>query len=364
MGRPKSKHKFKLILYSPLFCNFKQAASRKLVRNLDRTGRAFWYIEYDSEEKNKPIQKSTPYRKCDYSREHVQKIIDNETGTKQTAKYSIDWLEEHTIYRLEIEGRADKTHESYKIAFKPLKTIYGGDYSILKIDRSAIGQIQKHLYERGNRPATINTVLRKLRAAFERIYIDGIIDRNPFYRFKPISEQKDRQKSFTRDEAQRLLGVLETHPNRKLAHLMRISLFTGIRRSEVLNIEYADVNLSERFFRAINIKSHDKHKVWRAIPEPVTEDFAYFMNNNTRSNYPFRVYKPNSYTCMTKKLLKKHGFNEDLHLHSCRHTAVTLARENGQDMREIQKIVDWSRMPVVEMYAHEEIRKPLNIGLE
>ena len=145
---------------------------------------------------------------------------------------------------------------------------------------------------------------------------------------------------------------------------MRISLFTGIRRGEVLNIERADVSLGEGYYRAINNKSKDKHKVYREIPLPVYDDFRYFMERNSHTPYPFNVYKPNSYTCMTKKLLKRYNFHSDLHLHSFRHTAATRAIESGMDIREVQKILDHSRMSVTELYAHDKVKKALDIGLE
>ena len=176
----------------------------------------------------------------------------------------------HVIYRLEkVECRTEKTIEGYKQAFKILSEIYGEDYSIHKIDRTAIWQIKGHLREKRNRPATINTYLRKLRAAFERVNIDGVLDRNPFYKFEPLFEPKDKQKAFTYDELKRLLKVIDEHPNEKLRRLLRISIYTGLRRSEVLLIKREDVNLSERFFYAVNIKSRDRHKVWRELPEKV-----------------------------------------------------------------------------------------------
>jgi len=164
---------------------------------------------------------------------------------------------------LEIEDKAEKTIEGYKQAFKTLSEVYSGGYSIHKVNRTAIWQIKAYLKNKGNRPATINSYLKRLRAAFKRLYLDDVIDKNPFQEFEPLYEPKDKQNIYTFDELKRLLQILNSDKNRKLCRLMRISLFTGIRRGEVLNIERIDVNLGERFYRAINNKSKDKHKVWR-----------------------------------------------------------------------------------------------------
>ena len=144
---------------------------------------------------------------------------------------------------------------------------------------------------------------------------------------------------------------------------MRISIFTGIRRSEILFIERSDVNLDERFYRAVNIKSRDKHKVWREIPKQVYKDFKYFMDGS-RSQNPFKVCTPNTFTQWTKKLLQEAGMSEDLHIHSLRHTYVTLGLEQGMSIRQMQKYIDHSSVYMTEIYAHDEAKKTPEIGLE
>ena len=66
----------------------------------------------------------------------------------------------------------------------------------------------------------------------------------------------------------------------------------------------------------------------------------------------------------TKRLFRKYGFPEDLHLHSCRHTAITRALESGMSMREVQKAIDHSSIIVTEIYGHEEMKKSLKLGLD
>ncbi len=76
--------------------------------------------------------------------------------------------------------------------------------------------------------------------------------KNPFYHFKPLAEPNDCEKYFSYEETEKLLEILETQPNEKLKHLMRISIFTGLRREEILTIRREDVNLSEQFFHHVN----------------------------------------------------------------------------------------------------------------
>ena len=339
MGRPKSKAKF-------------------MVRDKNRTN---WYIEYFSEEKKGKITRATEYSMAEYTREMVQRIVDSETGTKRTTEYSIDWLEQHNDHLLRIDQSTEKTLEGYRNAFMVLRAVYSDDYSVKNIDRAAISKIKGYCMENGNRPATINTYLTRLRAAFDRIYIEDIIPKNPFYKFKRLTEPNDKQKHFTLAEVQRLLKILETHPNRKLAHLLRISLYTALRRGEVLRIKRSDVRFGELSFRAIDIKSRDKGTHYKPMPKAVVKDFEYFMNNYP-GEYPFNVYQPNGYTAMTKKLFKQHRFSSDLKLHSARHTGITNALENGQSLRDVQHGVGHKNQRTTEIYAHD--MKPMALKID
>jgi len=145
---------------------------------------------------------------------------------------------------------------------------------------------------------------------------------------------------------------------------LRISIFTGRRRSEVLSIERDDVDMKNKRFKVVNIKSEDKHKDTRGIPDEGIGDFRYFLCKNLNSPKPFNVCHPNTYTHWTKKLLREAGLSEDLHLHSLRHTFVTLAKEHGADMWDIQKYLGHSKVSTTEIYAHDNLEKALKIGLE
>ena len=132
-----------------------------------------WYID-DSIGKRRI--RTTGYSKDDYTKKQVQSKINSLSGTKRTVKHSIEWLEEYTSCTLEIEGVSEKTIKLYKLSFNHLKAVYGRNYPIHKIGRSAVRVFQSHLRENGTGNAGINSYLRTLRAAFERLVMDEKIE--------------------------------------------------------------------------------------------------------------------------------------------------------------------------------------------
>ncbi len=342
MGRPKSKQKFKLF---------------KL------TGNPYWHARYFSDEVGKEVRRSTGFRRDEYSKEYVRSIIDDETGTKHVAEYSIDWFEDYNKRQLEIDNASESTRGLYKLSFKYLREVYSCGYSVYKINRSIRDDLSEYLQKQGTGNAGINVYLTHLRAAFERLVINGKLDRNPLSRFKRLRVKKKKQ-SLTLEEAKHFMTVINGCKNKNLKHLLRISIFTGRRRSEVLSIERQNVDIKNKRYEVVNIKSEDKHKDTREIPVEVIGDFVYFLITYPHSPTPFNVCRPNTFTHWTKKLLREAGLAEDLHLHSLRHTFVTLAKEKGADIRDIQKYLGHTKVSTTELYAHDNVERALKIGLE
>jgi integrase len=132
----------------------------------------------------------------------------------------------------------------------------------------------------------------------------------------------------------------------------------------VLLIEREDVDMENGFFKAINIKSDDKHKVEREIPEHVFGDFQYFLLKSN-SPFPFKVCHPDTLTQWIKVFFREANLSEDLHCHSLRHTFITLGLENNDiSIRDMQKYIDHSTYRVTEVYAHDKTKRTPNLFLE
>lgn len=283
-----------------------------------------WWLDGNGKRK----RKATKYEKSLYSRTQAQAAVNHFSGVKKDGEtYSIDWLILYTTDRLEKEGLEAKTINIYLNAFSHLKSRFGDEYDIRNLKRSQTWEIQRHILDAGCTPTTVNSYVRHLNAAFNRLLRSEIIDRNPSDNFERLRETNGNRKHLTLDETKRLLEVLENSSNEHGRRLVRILIYTGIRRSEVLLIEREDVDLSNNRFRVMNIKSSDHRKRWIAIPEKVREHFEYFMSAS-ESPHPFKCCHPDTLTHWAKDFLKEAGLPE-FHTHSLRHTFATLALEMG-----------------------------------
>jgi len=163
----------------------------------------WWAWRHNPKPSPKFIRKSTGKKKNEFTREEVSRMV-NPGSTPYTTGHSIQWLEDHIQDKLKFEDLTKKTRNLYTLSFRYLKEIYGPEYSIHNISRDVIDKYKSHLLKRGVSKTTVNDYLRNLRASFERILMDGKIDHNPFYRFKPLKEEQKR-KALTLSELREFL---------------------------------------------------------------------------------------------------------------------------------------------------------------
>jgi integrase len=92
-------------------------------------------------------------------------------------------------------------------------------------------------------PVSVNVALNMLRAAFTAAKRRGFIERNPFAECVLCTVPQRAPSFFTMEDFDKLLTFL---PDRWLREVVLFAALTGMRRGEILNLQWSDVNLSRR----------------------------------------------------------------------------------------------------------------------
>lgn len=138
-------------------------------------------------------------------------------------------------------------------------------------------------------------------------------------------EDTKRIRWLTREEVNRLLEELPMH----LVDLVKFSLATGLRKANVLGLQWSDVNLTKRHA----LIHPDQAKTNKAIPVPLNV-MAMDVIRRQIGNHPKFVftYAGNPILqCNTKawkKALKRAGI-ENFRWHDLRHTWASWHVQNG-----------------------------------
>ncbi|MBF0173526.1 MAG: tyrosine-type recombinase/integrase family protein [Magnetococcales bacterium] len=112
----------------------------------------------------------------------------------------------------------------------------------------------------------INNILVPLRGMLKDAHADGFIDRNPMDRIRNLHVTIEDPAPFTPEEMTAILDALIDYPQAR--NMIQFAFWTGLRTSELLAIEWGDIDWKRGMavIRRANVRGHHK--------EPKTQSSA------------------------------------------------------------------------------------------
>ena len=252
------------------------------------------------------------------------------------------------LYRENLEGLKSQAADKSRFMIY-LKPAFGSkepqDILPLDIDRLR----RKTLSAKSNQ--TIKHVLALLRRII-RYGVRKQVSRGLTFALEMPTVDNEVVETLRKDELSRLLKTLGNSDDIQISHLMLLALYTGMRKSELLNLRWDDVNLEDGFIaiRApkggkrmsipINAPAHDILKDHPHLAEYV------FVN---RVNEPFREIRKRIER-IRKAACLPGGFRP---LHGLRHVFASMLASSGQvDMYVLQRLLTHKSPAMTQRYSH------------
>lgn len=205
-------------------------------------------------------------------------------------------------------------------------------------------------------PVSVNIELRMIKAAFSTAKRWRVTEQNPLedIPFARVPEQAPL--ALTHEDFQKLLACIRESWFRKL---VVFAVSTGMRRGEILNLRWQDVDLTRR---TLTIQTSEifrtKHGKRRTIP---LNDTAFFIltsrHGKSPSEYVFNLNDRPIYDGWVSHLFKRYVREANLsnprfRFHSLRHSFCTWLVESGVPLAHVQALVGHSSVTVTEGYSH------------
>ena len=204
-------------------------------------------------------------------------------------------------------------------------------------------------------PSTANRYLATIRAILRRAALDWEwIEKAPFIRL--YKEPKRRIRWIAPAQVQILLNELPEH----LVDLVKFSLSTGLRKRNVTDLEWSQVDLQ----RNVAWIHADQAKARKSIHISLNATAMEVLRKQV-GKHSLRVFtyqgKPiiQVNTRAWRKALKRAGI-EDFRWHDLRHTWASWLTQKGVPLNVIQEMGAWESTEMVKRYAHlspEQFRK-------
>lgn len=241
----------------------------------------------------------------------------------------------------------------YKRALRHLNWIAGdvglGSLTGLHFDKYKAKRLQSIS------PVTVNIELRSLKAAMNIAVRWEVLEKNPFEGLLLVNVPEEVPAFFTKVEFQKLNSVIS---ERWLGDVVRFAVLTGMRRGEIVNLRWSDVDLGQR---VAHIQSNPtfKTKAGKRRTVPLSEavyEMLMLRANVSPSEYVFtlndRPLLANWITHKLKQYVRRLGLNDNLNFHSLRHTFATWLVQEGVSIYEVQKLLGHSNISVTQVYSH------------
>jgi len=258
-------------------------------------------------------------------------------------KPSHSWQQAVVKWLVETSDKA--THHEDKSKLVWLDSFLG-HLMLEEINLEVIDQIRTAKLNEASK-ATVNRYLALIRSILIRARDEWEwIQKAPKIRL--FKEANDRERSLTIDESKALLAELPQHQR----DTVTFALATGLRQSNVVKIEWSNINLELR--HAWVKATHSKNGKSIAVP---LNEIALEVLRRQIGKHPTRVFiyrgKPfkAANTKAWKQALERAGI-EDFKWHDLRHTWATWQRQSGTPTHELQRLGGWKTAAMVERYAH------------
>lgn len=207
----------------------------------------------------------------------------------------------------------------------------------------------------GHSPTTVNIELRCLRAAFSTAVRWKLVPENPF-KAVPLLRVPDQLPTyFSKEEFHKFISAIR---EQWFKDLVIVAVSTGLRRGELLNLRWQDVDFGRRILQ-IHSSEVFKTKAGKRRAVPMNQTVVQILvrrAQDTSTEYVFtsdgkRVLEDVA-TKRFKRCVLEAGINPKLHLHSLRHTFATWLVQDGVSIYEIQKLLGHSNISVTQVYSH------------
>jgi integrase len=224
--------------------------------------------------------------------------------------------------------------------------------------------------------ATKRKRYRHVRAFLNWLEGEGTLKENPIEQVDKPRKQEKKPAFLSPSELERLLQAIEVHAEtvtnihgepsdvQWLADIIQVAVCTGLRRSDLVNLRWRDVDLEQELLTVRNREEHTtksghEHRVplrssalkvlqRREQEREDTLDGHVFTDRSGRPIRPNRVTQRFKFFVRKAKLKER----EELHFHSLRHTCGAWLASAGVPLRVIQEILGHSSVNVTEIYSH------------
>lgn len=286
---------------------------------------------------------------------------EEELKQAQANRWTVSMLWEEYKKLNVIKGLTTDNNRFQKYLKDPFGDKEPHELIVLDIDRLRI-KLSKKL-----KPQTVKHVLALLRRIVNFGADKGICEGITF-KIKLPDVNNRRTDNLTSDELNRLLMAVDKDENKQVGNLIKLALYTGMRRGEMFKLKWKDIDFERGFISINDPKGGPDQKI------PLNDETRKLLQSHEKTDSPYVFPGEGGGQRVTaqkalRRIRERAGLAKDFRpLHGLRHVYASMLASSGKvDMYTLQKLLTHKDPRMTQRYAHlrdETLRQASNLAGE
>lgn len=211
-------------------------------------------------------------------------------------------------------------------------------------------------------PSTVSHTISALKSFYTYFQKRGVLETNPCETIKQPKLGNYLPTYLDNEEIEILLDIKVVTPyDARNKAILELMYATGLRISEVVNLEFNNLDFSSCIIRVMGKGSKERIVPINSYALTALEDYIQnyrpILQKQTTNNYLFlnnhgKIMSRQGIFKMIKTECLKKGINKNVGPHTIRHTFATHLLQNGANLRIIQELLGHSDISTTQIYTH------------
>jgi integrase/recombinase XerC len=234
----------------------------------------------------------------------------------------------------------------------------------LKCESLTIREFLAYLYAQNYTKSTTARKLATLRSFFKFLIRRGVVSVNPLSTIRTPKQEKRLPKCLDLEQVQKLLDAPEDNDllGARDKAMLEILYSSGIRVSELVELEMSDLDLQEGILRVRGKGRKDRLTPIGSQAIKAVQRYFELRSADTKLQSPStqRVFlnkhgealSTRSVRRKLDKYLVEAGLDPGISPHTLRHSFATHLLNNGADLRSVQELLGHQSLSTTQIYTH------------
>ena len=236
------------------------------------------------------------------------------------------------------------------------------DHDLLTADEADLDGYIRTLRDAGKSVSTVSRSIASIKCLYTHLVIKQILKHNPALKLVPDKATQKLPEILTSEEIDKLLAQPECIDAKGYRDKAMLELLyaTGIRVTELIDLNISDVNLSSAVIRCVSKGKERVIPMYQAAVKAL-DDYLLLVRPQMIADQDEQALFVNvsgdrmsrqGFWKIIKYYTKKAKINKDITPHTLRHSFAAHLLENGADIHAIQEMLGHSDISSTQVYTN------------